>query len=257
MNGIEIRIDGALVTADRIETWERSRSLAVLRFLHRKLGRKAPPRTLSTPQLRIALAQVKLDIGQQDLRCLLERDIRVSDMMASFLVKLSGNQRKLCMVDMHIPGAAAGELAEGLDMLMLRNPEQHAQINLAACPDHYVLQPKGEVLEVLESTGSSPFASRFFMHYGDERGIATPPDPNFTHQSYGTARSAESLDIGAIRHQLRDIDGGTHARLLVEFPHATPNHVIRQHQLHLACEFSHWFHYLQNANEQSVLGSIG
>lgn len=43
-----------------------------------------------------------------------------------------------------------------------------------------------------------------------------------------------------MRHQFTRTENGFAARLLVEFPVAAPHLYIKYHQMHLACEFSHW-----------------
>jgi len=130
---------------------------------------------------------------------------------------------------------------DGLNDLMLRDAADNDAVNLAACPDHYLLEPNGDTLEVIETTGGSPFASQFFLRYGDEAGLIAAADPSFSHQSFGTARLKDGTAIGGVRHQFRDANGEVHARLMVEFPYATPTFMIRQHQIHLACEFLYWF----------------
>ena len=105
----------------------------------------------------------------------------------------------------------------------------------------YLPQPCGPVLEVIEATGGAPFPNRFFLHYGDESGLRCPRDPAFSHQSAGTARLASGQVVGGVRHQLRAEGEGVLASLLVEFLAAVPGFMLRQHQWHLACEFSNWF----------------
>lgn len=43
-----------------------------------------------------------------------------------------------------------------------------------------------------------------------------------------------------VRHQFRDRDGGMEALLTVQFPGVFPARLIREHQWHLATEFSNW-----------------
>lgn len=47
---------------------------------------------------------------------------------------------------------------------MLEQSRENNQVNLSACPDHYVLRPFGEnELEVIETTGNSPFPVQFLL----------------------------------------------------------------------------------------------
>ena len=63
----------------------------------------------------------------------------------------------------------AEEAINGIDSFMLEQSRENDQVNLSACPDHYVLRPFGEnELEVIETTGNSPFPVQFYC-FGDER----------------------------------------------------------------------------------------
>jgi hypothetical protein len=112
---------------------------------------------------------------------------------------------------------------------------------LAACPDHFVLRthPDGRQ-EVVETTGGSPLASRFFVDYDDVATLVTQPDPAFPEQLAGAAFMADGMAVGGVRHQFRDEGDGFHARLTVEFPVLTNPYMLAQHRWHLACEFSNW-----------------
>lgn len=85
------------------------------------------------------------------------------------------------------------------------------------------------------------------MRFDDESGLKTPRDAAYAYQSAGTARLGDGTVIGGVRHQFRDEADGVLARLMVEFPAATPVRMIREHQWHLACEFSHWLEQARTA----------
>lgn len=242
---LDVRIDGVPVTRHQIEAWEARRAKAVLKRLRRMLHLPAPaePNPDDLPRLRAQLLQIKTQCGRDGLRQVLRGSLRLSAVATRLGLVCSGAGRKPCVVEIRVPGCTASQVAEGIDALMRQDTEANRQSNLLACPDHYVLEPRGDTLEVIETTGGSPFPARFFLRFDDASGVMTPRDPAYTHQSMGTARLGDGTVIGGVRHQFRDVEGGTLARLLVEFPRATPNGMVREHQWHLACEFSHWLRH--------------
>lgn len=56
----------------------------------------------------------------------------------------------------------------------------------------------------------------------------------------GVAQTRPGANIGGVRHQFRDVEGGFHARLLVEFPSTVLPTMIQEHRWHLATEFTNW-----------------
>jgi len=238
---ITFSIDGRQVPESHIDAWEQRRLKAVLRRLDAPI-----PTTIDLKALRVALAERKRSIGYGQLTKRLRIGLLIADWMAKLLNSISGNRRASCVVTAHVDGLSAEQAARGLESLWLSPSPADDLVNLAACPDHYALVPRdGECLEVIEATGGSPLPTRFFVDR-DESGLTTPRDSSYPQQAAGTARLKDGTVIGGIRHQLRDTASGLEARLCVEFPARMPRYLIRQHQLHLACEFRHWFRHLHD-----------
>lgn len=241
-DSLEVRINGVLVTPAQIEDWEIRRARSVLPKLRRMLKLKAAddshPEDLRS--LRGELVRLKEQCGRDALREALRGETRISGAVTKLVRLLSGSRRKQCVTEVRVAGCSAKQIAQVIDNLMRSDTAVNRQSNLQACPDHYLLEPHGDTLEVIETTGGSPFPARFFMRFEDESGLMTPRDPAYSHQSVGTARLGDGTVIGGVRHQFRDDGGDTLVRLMVEFPSATPQGMIREHQWHLACEFSHW-----------------
>lgn len=240
--GLEVRIDGDPVAPERVEDWEIRRARSVLPKLRRLLGTEAadPRRSSDLGVLRAELLQLKKQCGRQRLRAALRGEMRISGFVTKLVLALSGSRRKQCVTEVRVAGCSARQISEAIDDLMCNDTQANRQSNLLACPDHYVLEAHGDTLEVIETTGGSPFPAQFFMRFDDESGLKTPRDPAYAYQSAGTARLSDGTVIGGVRHQFRDEAAGAMARLMVEFPAATPQRMIREHQWHLACEFSHW-----------------
>lgn len=65
---------------------------------------------------------------------------------------------------MVVEGLTAEQVSAGLDKLMFGQNKEYDFINLLACPDHYALRPLGDSrLEVIETTGGSPFPIQFLL----------------------------------------------------------------------------------------------
>lgn len=247
MDSIEIYVDGSRLPGEIVQAWEKKRALTVHRKLLRTIGlrQEEDSKSWSLERLRKENTDVKVGVGRNGLRAALMRDIKISGAVTKLIVLLSRGRRKQCVTEIFFQGIPAKEVFERIDDLMLHDNAVNNSVNLNACPDHYVLEPHdGTTLEVVETTGGSPFAAQFFLRYGDGSGLISTADPLFPYQSFGTARSKDGLSIGGIRHQFRDIGPKVNARLMVEFPAATPNFMIKQHQLHLACEFTNWINQI-------------
>jgi hypothetical protein len=251
---LEVRIDGVHVTTAQIECWETRRARSVLLKLRRMLKAypAAEPQTEGVQSLRAELVRLKEQCGRVALRAALRNEVRIAGLSSKLLLLLSGSGRKQCVTEVRVHGCSAAQISQVVDDLMCKDTMTNRQSNLLACPDHYLLEPRGDVLEVIESTGGSPFASQFFMRFDDESGLMTSRDPAFSFQSAGTARLKSGKIIGGVRHQFRDECEGAFVRLMVEFPSLTPQRMIREHQWHLACEFSHWLREAIKAAERAT-----
>ena len=128
---------------------------------------------------------------------------------------------------------------------MLEQSDENNQVNLSACPDHYVLRPFGEnELRLSKLLVILHFQFNFYC-FGDETGLKTPRDKSYQYQSTGVARMKDGTTIGGVRHQFKDTDTGIEVSLVVEFPALCPNSLIESHQMHLACEFSYWLQWIK------------
>jgi len=234
-------MNNSLVPKSNIDAWERKRLAAVLR----KFNKNSANDEADLLSLRKRLVETKLGFAYDEILNLLRVELAVSSALAKLMNAVSLGKRKACITEIIVEGITATEVADGLEALMLESSPSHDMVNLSACPDHYVLRPLGKNrLEVIETTGGSPFPIQFFIDYGDEAGLTIPRDSSYPCQSVGVARLRDGTTIGGVRHQLRDQGNGFRARLAVEFPVMAPAYFIRQHQFHLACEFSHWFQWL-------------
>ncbi|MFE4458138.1 hypothetical protein ACFROC_12380 [Nocardia tengchongensis] len=248
---IEIRatVGEQPVTRDQVREWESRRAAVVLRKLASHLGSRGiaelmPGRAvealLAAPLdvQQSALTELKTGLGHAGIYAMLKRELDVSDRMARTGVALSRGRTKHSATRLEVPGYSAERFATWFNNLVTVNDEPGM---VAACPDHYLLRglPDGRQ-EVVETTGGSPMPSRFLVDYTRTEALTIPVDPRYPIQIAGQAFLDDGLTIGGVRHQFLDREGTLHALLTVQFPATLPGRLIRQHQWHLAVEFSNW-----------------
>ncbi|OXM57606.1 hypothetical protein CFP71_07255 [Amycolatopsis thailandensis] len=230
---IEAVLAGRPVTREDVLAWETKRmnEAAV------KIGLPVPTGELA--RRRAAFADTKLDLGPDEIRRRLARDIRRADWVARTSTRLSRGRRVTSTCDLFVTGA--GTAADFLAWFGDVGRDDYAHSMIAANPDHFLIDtaPDGRQ-EVVETTGGSPLATRFLVDYTDTAEIVTHRDPAFPLEASGVARTGTGLAIGGVRHEFRDHADGFHAHLCVEFPRFTLPTMVTRHRMHLACEFSNW-----------------
>lgn len=229
---IEAVIAGRAVTRAQVLEWEAARIAKAAR----KIGLPVPSGSLDRQKL--AFADGKLALGPDEIRRRLARDIRGADAVASTSTRLSFGGRAVSVCDLHVVGGSA---AAFVDWFTDTARDDYARTMIGAHPDHFLIDTAADGRqEVIETTGGSPLATRFFVDYEDVSPLVTVRDPAFPVEAAGVARTERGLAIGGVRHQFRNDSNGFHARLQVEFPRLTAPWMIAQHRWHLACEFSNW-----------------
>ncbi|MBP2622006.1 hypothetical protein ACVRXQ_01770 [Streptococcus panodentis] len=210
------------------------------------------PQTDKMELLEEALLDYKMALSDQEMRAKLAKKLKWSQTAMAAAAKWSKKPRKKALTTIFAPGLTAAAFSYQLEELMLTDKPLHRKINLSACPDHYLLRAEGEVLEVIETAGNSPLPAQFFISFDSEEAIEEPRDPRYPYQSVGAAKLQDGSILGGIRHQFRDTAEGLEARLLVEFPSLCPDSLIRQHQLHLAAEWSLWIGWCREAQKKKA-----
>lgn len=227
-------IHGSEVRRSEVHAWEAKR----LPKAARKIGLAVPSGDLA--QQRDAFARAKVELGAEEVRRRLSRDIRLADTIASASTALSLGRRAHSICDLHVSGGQP-LAADFVEWFMAIERPDYVESMVAGNPDHFLIDtaPDGSQ-EVIETTGGSPLATRFFVDYVDVSSLVTPRGPEFPLDLSGVARTSKGLVIGGVRHEFRDLPDGFHARLHVEFPLLTAPTMIAAHRWHLACEFSNW-----------------
>ncbi|MFC9259299.1 hypothetical protein ACFRFJ_21100 [Streptomyces hydrogenans] len=228
-------IDGRRFTRDQLLAWEAERlSAAAL-----KIGLPVPAGALAGQ--RRVFAESKLALGADEIKFRLARDLRVSDAVANASTWLSRGRHATSVCELHVAGGSANEFVQWFDDI---SRDDYARSMTAAHPDHFLIQalPDGRQ-EVIETTGGSPLATRFIVDYSDLSTLSTPRSPGADAEAAGVAISGKGIHIGGVRHEFRNVPGGFHARLCVEFPRATFPRMLSEHRRHLAIEFSNWVEF--------------
>jgi hypothetical protein len=237
------------VSRQQVLEWESRRTNAVLAKFAARLGARGVQEVLTDleieqlrraplEQRRSALLSLKTHLGHAGTYAMLKHELVLSERMARVGIAMSRGRSKYSVARLQVAGLSAERFAEWFDNLVVVDDE--AGMN-AACPDHYLLRGLPDRRqEVVETTGGSPTASRFLVDYGRTETVNVPIDSGYPVQIAGTAFLDDGLAIGGVRHQFRNRGETLEALLTVQFPASLPNRLIRQHEWHLACEFSNW-----------------
>lgn len=242
---MKIVIDGKEFTKDEMHCWKRKRVSKVLRNLKKTL-----PMTEDTEALCDELTLLKLQMSYEEIISPMKSKLVLGQMGMKFAAVLSGNKRRAAVTTIFAEGITAEKFSTIIDSLMLEDTQEHRKVNLAACPDHYVLRPCKETLEVIETTGNTPVPTQFFITFNDETGLKEPRNLNYPYQSTGIAKLKDGTIVGGVRHQFRDTQTGIEVRTLVEFPKLCPKVIIKEHQKHLAVEWSNWIAWAKKHQSQ-------
>ncbi|WP_078858505.1 hypothetical protein [Streptomyces sp. NRRL F-2799] len=225
-------IGGRRFTRDQVLAWEAERLPAAAS----KIGLPVPSGDLA--RQRTVFAESKLALGADEIKRRLARDLRIGDAVANATTRLSRGRRATSVCELQVIGGSASAFVRWFDD---SSRDDYAHSMTAAHPDHFLIQalPDGRQ-EVVETTGGSPLSTRFLVDYSDLSTLSTPRSPDTDAEAAGVAISGKGIRIGGVRHEFRDVPGGFHARLCVEFPRATFPRMLSEHRQHLAIEFSNW-----------------
>ncbi len=232
---MKIVIDGKEFTKDEMDGWKRKRVGRVLRNL-----KKTIQMTEHTDVLCDRLTELKLEMSYEEIVSPIRAKLAVGKAGMKLAVRFSGSKRRTAITTIFADGITAKDFTKIIDSLMIEDTQEHRKVNLDACPDHYVLAPHGKTLEVIETTGNLPVPTQFFIAFHEDAELQTPRDLSYPYQSVGVAKLKDGTTIGGVRHQFRDTQSGMEARTLVEFPSICPKTIIKEHQKHLAVEWSNW-----------------
>lgn len=235
---MRIEIDGKEITETDLEIWKKKRIPKVLHNL-----KKNVQSSNNIDVLCNELSEIKQNMTYDEIVSKIKNKLLIGKIGMRFAVLFSFGKRRMAKTTIFADGIHIDKLSKIIDSLMMENTEEYRKVNLSVCPDHYALVPSGSILEVIETVGNTPVPTQFFITFNDETDLQTPRDESFPYQSVGIAKLKDGTIIGGVRHQFRDTKTGIEARTVVEFPAICPKAILKEHQKHLAVEWSGWIQW--------------
>lgn len=235
---MKFEIDGKEFTEIDLANWKRKRIFKVACNLHKDIK--------SSDNIDILcneLSEVKESMTYDEIVSSIRYKLLMGKIGMKLAVVFSFGKRRTSKTIIYAEGIHVDKLGRIIDSLMMEDTEEHRRVNFSVCPDHYALVPRGNTLEVIETTGNTPVPTQFYITFNDETGLQTQRDKNYPYQSVGIAKLKDGTVIGGVRHQFRDTATGIEARTVVEFPAICPKTILREHQKHLAAEWSGWIQW--------------
>lgn len=232
---MKILIDGKEFSEEEKAAWIRKRIGKVLKNLKKTL-----PMTDDTDRLYESLTTLKAEMSYAEITSLIKTKLAFGKFAMKLAAVFSFGKRRAAITILSADGITAAKFSKVIDALMLEDSEEHRRANLAACPDHYALRPLNDTLEVIETAGCTPVPTQFYITFNDETGLKEPRNFDYPFQSTGIAKLKDGTIIGGVRHQFKDTTTGIEVRTLVEFPCLCPKIILKEHQKHLAVEWSNW-----------------
>ena len=260
MEKLKIIIDKKEIETNKIRNWEISREQKTLKNLKKYLGEQVFHDMLKNggfsqelseqKERKEAIAYLKLEMGHEKILDMLSRDIKLSDMFMKFMIKLSGDKRKICSIEILCENDKTNVLSWYVNNKVINDEKKM----ISAISDHYLfrlLSPDEQ--EIIEVAGGSPVASRFIAKMNDTEKLVTKRDSSYEYELTATVYLADKTAVAGIRHQFRHEKEGFRILLQIEFPKMIPNYIIKKHQYHLAVEFSNWISMAIKDKKENII----
>lgn len=242
-----VKINRMPVSASDLQKWEKPG----LKWVGFNLGIKTPKNEKVREQVD-HLNREKVRISDDEILRKVKGKIRLMDWGINLALLISGKRHVYSETTIYADGLNAKYTADKINEINLNaaGNETYRRVNLSACPFHYILRATPEEkLEVVEGVGRFMLPLQMFIKYGDDTGLSIPRLTEFPYQSVGYATTGSGKIMGGVRHQFRDTENGIEARLCVQFPNACPKFIVKNHQYHLAIEFSNWLLWISENRE--------
>ncbi|AEA00344.1 MULTISPECIES: hypothetical protein [Aerococcus] len=241
---MKITIVGQVVSQEKLDQWEYRHTRQALKNLG---NRPKPADNLIT--LRNKLNQLKQSLTYEEIVHHLGWKLKLMAALMRGVGWLSFGRVKYAACTLEVDELTIEEFAPLVKDFVTKDNPGIRQINLEANPEHYVLEPRGQLFEVIETAGASPLPIQFFIDFSSDQGLVSQANPAYPLQMIGQAYLANGLPVGGIRHQFRNTKTGMEAKTLVEFPAACPSYIVNDHCLHLALEWKNWISAAQELSK--------
>lgn len=233
-----------MVSQEKLDQWEYRHTRQALKNLG---NRPKPADNLIT--LRNKLNQLKQSLTYEEIVHHLGWKLKLMAALMRGVGWLSFGRVKYAACTLEVDELTIEEFAPLVKDFVTKDNPGIRQINLEANPEHYVLEPRGQLFEVIETAGASPLPIQFFIDFSSDQGLVSQANPAYPLQMIGQAYLANGLPVGGIRHQFRNTKTGMEAKTLVEFPAACPSYIVNDHCLHLALEWKNWISAAQELSK--------
>ena len=186
---------------------------------------------------RHALAYLKDLIGNDRMRALLASDIDTMTVRVREWVAASGGQWQTDVTELVVPGPSAVAFHQWYDRAMA---ERRETVLRAGHPEHFVLNPGSDGIEVVENIGETDLPWRIFYRSLPEDKFPMAWDPAYPVRFGAEIVDSDGLRVGYTMHQSRDEADGMHLHLRTLLPSASPSALVNRHLRHFAIEFTNW-----------------
>lgn len=194
-------------------------------------------RTEELARARHALAYLTERIGDARMRDLLADDIEDMTRRVRGWVEASGGRWQTGVTELVVPGPSATAFHLWYNQAMAKRRET---VLRAGHPEHFVLSPGDDGIEVVENIGETELPWRVFYRSVADEAFPMAWDPAYPVRFGAEIVDGDGLRVGFTMHQSRDAADGTHLHLRTLLPDAAPAALIDRHLRHFMIEFSNW-----------------
>ncbi len=186
---------------------------------------------------RHALAYLKARIGDAAMRDLLADDLASTTALVRDWVEQSAGRWRTDRVELIVPGPSAEAFHCWYERAMA---ERREAVLRAGHPEHFVLHPTDDGIEVVENVGETDLPWRIFYRSLPDDAFPLPWAEGYPVRFGAEIVNVDGLRVGYTMHQSRDAEDGMHLLLRTLLPQAAPPSLVERHLRHFAIEFTNW-----------------
>ncbi len=184
-----------------------------------------------------ALAYLKGKIGNARMRELLAEDTARTKAQARTWVEQSAGRWRTDQVELVVSGPTAKDFHRWYEQAMA---EKREAVLRAGHPEHFMLHPEDDGIEVIENIGETDLPWRVVYRALPEDAFPLPWDGGYPTRFGAELVDSDGLRLGFTMHESRDCDDGMHLLLRTVLPEAAPSWLVQRHLHHFVIEFRNW-----------------
>ncbi len=186
---------------------------------------------------RHALAYLKARLGNDAMRRLLASDLSTTADQVRDWVARSDGRWQTATIELVVPGLSAQAFHDWYEAAMAGKRET---VLRAGHPEHFVLSPGDDGVEVLENVGETALPWRVFYRSLPEADFPVAWDDAYPVRFGAEIVDTDGLRVGYTMHQSRNCAEGMRLLLRTLLPEAAPRSLVERHLRHFTIEFSNW-----------------